>query len=101
MEYPWPGNVRELEHALEHAFILCRGKVIAREHLPAAIRDYDLFGKLKSLEKAVGRKPASEQKILEALQKAGGNKAKAARLLGINRRTLYRKLRKDNIRYIG
>ncbi len=41
MLYPWPGNVRELEHAIEHAFILCRGHLITLAHLPAAIRDYN------------------------------------------------------------
>jgi len=100
MEYSWPGNVRELEHALEHAFILCRGKVITLEHLPAVIRDSGLSGKTKTAEKAAAKKPASEQKIMEALNKTGGNKAKAARLLGINRRTLYRKISKNQINHI-
>ncbi|HPD55827.1 MAG TPA: sigma 54-interacting transcriptional regulator [Smithellaceae bacterium] len=96
MEYSWPGNVRELEHALEHAFILCRGKVIALEHLPVAIRDFGLSGKIKEIGKTAVKKPTSEQKIMEAIDKAGGNKAKAARLLGINRRTLYRKISKKS-----
>lgn len=95
MDYSWPGNVRELEHALEHAFILCRGKVITIEHLPAVIRDFGVAAKTKAADKAVSKKPTSEQKIQEALNKAGGNKAKAARLLGINRRTLYRKISKN------
>jgi PAS domain S-box-containing protein len=94
MEYPWPGNVRELEHALEHAFILCRGKVITMEQLPVIIRDFNIADKARHGLK----KPSSEQKIAEALKKAGGNKAKAARLLGINRRTLYRKMDKNNSR---
>ncbi len=95
MDYSWPGNVRELEHALEHAFILCRGKVITLEHLPAVIRDFGVAEKTKAGEKAASKKPTSEQKIQEALNKTGGNKAKAARLLGINRRTLYRKISKN------
>jgi len=48
MEYPWPGNVRELEHAVEHAFILCRGRLITLEHLPSAIRTYETSGKVAS-----------------------------------------------------
>ncbi|MBN1474057.1 MAG: sigma 54-interacting transcriptional regulator [Syntrophaceae bacterium] len=98
MEYPWPGNVRELEHALEHAFILCRGKVITMEQLPVIIRDFNTSDKAKHGDKHALKKQSSEQKIAEALKKAGGNKAKAARLLGINRRTLYRKMNKNNTR---
>jgi transcriptional regulator with PAS, ATPase and Fis domain len=38
MDYPWPGNVRELEHAMEHAFVLCRGRTIEMDHLPSDIK---------------------------------------------------------------
>jgi PAS domain S-box-containing protein len=86
--YPWPGNVRELEHAIEHAFVLCHNRIIVIDHLPPEIREYrgdqqSKFEKSSSLDIAT---------ILEALEKTGGNKAKAARLLGVNRRTIYRKL---------
>ena len=94
MSYSWPGNVRELEHAIEHAFILCRGKVITLEHLPTAIRDSIEADKIKTNGKQYAKKFTGEEKILEALDKTDGNKAKAARLLGINRRTLYRKINK-------
>jgi PAS domain S-box-containing protein len=87
--YAWPGNVRELEHALEHAFVLCQGSIIRREHLPAEIR---------AVRDAAGRAPETgrrdeEAALLEALERAGGNKAKAARLLGVSRQTVYRRLR--------
>ncbi|HPY34547.1 MAG TPA: sigma 54-interacting transcriptional regulator [Smithellaceae bacterium] len=95
MGYPWPGNVRELEHVIEHAFILCRGKVITVENLPADIRDNPVMEKVKHANRHVVKEATSEQKIMEALQKTGGNKAKAARLLGINRRTLYRIIAKN------
>lgn len=94
MLYSWPGNIRELEHAIEHAFILCRGQVIALEHLPAAIRDSVEPDKSKITSKRSAKKITNEQKIIETLNKTDGNKAKAARLLGINRRTLYRKINK-------
>jgi two-component system response regulator HydG len=94
MDYSWPGNVRELEHTIEHAFILCRGKVITLEHLPTAIRDSIEADKIKTNGKHYAKKFTGEEKILEALDKTAGNKAKAARLLGINRRTLYRKINK-------
>jgi two-component system, NtrC family, response regulator HydG len=93
MDYHWPGNVRELEHALEHAFILCRQNIITIDHLP---------GNLKNLTQAAMCRPASGKRdetaeIIRALEKAGGNKAKAARLLGIDRKTLYRKMEKHNL----
>ncbi len=90
--YPWPGNVRELEHAIEHAFVLCHGRIIAVEHLPPEIREYQRY------QKSNFKKSSSLdiQTILEALKKTGGNKAKAARLLGVNRRTIYRKLSQND-----
>jgi len=86
--YPWPGNVRELEHAIEHAFVLCHSSIIVINHLPPEICEYrgDQQSKFE-------RNPSLDiPTILEALEKTGGNKAKAARLLGVNRRTIYRKL---------
>ena len=88
MQYPWPGNVRELEHAIEHAFILCRGQTIRVEHLPIDIREYE--------EKKTGSVKETAQdeaaRILRALEKTGWNKAEAARLLGVSRQTIYRKI---------
>jgi PAS domain S-box-containing protein len=86
--YSWPGNVRELEHAIEHAYVLCRDRFITLDHLPPDIRQYDSDS--KSLSQKTG--PLDIQTILAALEKTSGNKSKAARLLGINRRTIYRKL---------
>ncbi len=86
--YRWPGNVRELENAIEHAFVLCRGRVITVDHLPPEIKA------LHGYPQPVAEKDSATdpQNILRALKKTGGNKAKAARLLGISRRTIYRKL---------
>lgn len=89
MSYPWPGNVRELEHVIEHTFVLCQGKVIIMEHLPAEIRGYGKTGSGAARQSLIKSK-ASVQEILDALSRADGNKAKAARLLGINRSTIYR-----------
>ncbi len=89
MHYPWPGNVRELEHVMEHAFVLCKGDTITLEHLPHEMRDYILLPKTVPLK---GKRPESirPQMLQEVLQKTDGNKAKAARILGISRKTLYR-----------
>lgn len=93
MDYPWPGNVRELEHTLEHAVILCRQNIITVDHLPAQFRD------LKKAEKISGEDGAKSEleEILSALEKTAGNKSRAARLLGMDRKTLYRKIEKYNI----
>jgi len=88
--YPWPGNVRELENLLEHAFVRCRQSVITAENLPPDFLQYFESGALPS-----EIDPADEAAaIKEALSQAGGNKTEAARLLGISRRTIYRKMEK-------
>jgi len=109
--YPWPGNVRELEHLIERAVVLSRGATITTDELPveltAAVNGDDRRPE-PGAEAEVSRPQPSEYasedggdptvdrqaaRILEMLAKCGGNKAKAARLLGIDRSTLYRKIR--------
>jgi two-component system response regulator HydG len=92
MEYPWPGNVRELEHTMEHAFILCPRNMISLEHLPVDLRDFS--GGARSSHEKERDEPGD---ILRALEKTAWNKAKAARLLGFDRKTLYRKMEKYNL----
>ncbi|MGD9949666.1 MAG: sigma-54 dependent transcriptional regulator [Desulfobulbus sp.] len=91
-KYRWPGNVRELEHTMEHAFVLCNQNIIASNHLP---QEFDKIpGIRRSHPKASGIDP---QETLDALNKTAWNKAKAARLLGIDRVTLYRRIKKFNL----
>jgi len=85
MEYDWPGNIRELRHVLEHASIVSRGKNIMPEDLP---EDFQEGERLKRPEKGL-----EMDDIIQALKEAGGNKAKAARILGVSRQTIYRKIR--------
>lgn len=89
MSYPWPGNVRELEHIVEHAAVLCPASVITVEDLPQDFTNYALHGQPEEIldTRLV---PGAKLSIAEALEKSGGNKAKAARLLGVSRCTLYR-----------
>jgi transcriptional regulator with PAS, ATPase and Fis domain len=94
MRYPWPGNIRELEHAVEHGFVLCRGKTMLFEHLPVEIKDYPGTDKSLPPEKS----PVGKEDLLEALNRTGWNKAKAARLLGIGRRTIYRKIEEYEVK---
>lgn len=88
MDYHWPGNVREFKHAIEHAFILCRGERIEVEHLPREIRE----ATPPSIIAPGIQSHLDEHALREALVRTGGNKAKAARILGISRQTIYRKL---------
>ncbi len=94
MNYPWPGNVRELEHMLEHAFILCRQSIIAIDHLPHEIKDFD---RTDEATLPGDRGYSDYRTILQALEKTGWNKSRAARLLRINVRTIYRKMEKHKI----
>jgi len=88
MNYRWPGNVRELGHSIEHAFVLCHGPIISLNHIPAEIREFS--GIKKSISK--NRSVEGSEKIRTVLDKTDWNKAKAARILGIDRSTLYRKI---------
>ena len=93
MVYEWPGNVRELENALEHAAVLSRGNLIEAASLPERItkrRKEPLVAErsyrnptLEVIERAY---------IMWVLQAEGGNKTRAAEVLGIDPSTLYRKL---------
>ena len=91
MTYPWKGNVRELENAIEHAFVLCRRNVITPSHIPAEIKSM-------TKEYYQPEKTGDEKKMIElALAKSGWNKSKAARALGIDRTTLWRKIKEMEI----
>ncbi len=92
MQHPWPGNIRELKHAIEHAFILCRGETIELRHLPVELR--------QGLPNGIGNSRdgvLTMHELQQALETAGGNKAKAARALNVSRQTVYRKLREYNM----
>ena len=91
--YHWPGNVRQLENVLEHACVLSLGQVINERDLPA---DFMQGNRAASDVGEFGR-AAGERAIREALKQASHNKSKAARLLGISRRTLYRRLEEHGI----
>jgi PAS domain S-box-containing protein len=91
MGYKWPGNIRELRHTLEHAFILCAAGEIRVEHLPG---EFTQPSETPSTFDLRHRTKVDIEAIMEALSRTGGNKAKAARQLGIDRRTLYRNLEK-------
>ncbi len=83
--YAWPGNVRELENAVQFSIVRCKGNSILASDLPMEL------GVMR--EESVKRGPTrklDEASVRESLVKTGGNKAKAARVLGVGRATLYR-----------
>jgi len=85
MDYHWPGNVRELENAIQFAIVKCRGRMILPKDLPMELRDSK-----GPVYKRGSSKKLDVNTVKDAFVKTGGNKAKAARLLGVGRATLYR-----------
>lgn len=96
--YAWPGNVRELQNCLEYAVIMCSGKEIRLEHLPAQLNlDIATLSHQNSGAKADFQESVDlteKELIRKALDASGNNKTKAIEMLGISRRTFYRKLKK-------
>ncbi len=94
--YSWPGNVRELEHAIEHGFVLCRHEVIDVDHIPPEIKQF--YAKQNHAPTDTPKSESEEKaELISALEKTDWNKAKTARLLGVSRPTLYRKLEKFDL----
>ncbi len=105
LSYPWPGNVRELENCIERLVALNSGPVLHLGDLPSALMNHWRGGNAQAAAAAAGVTSAAagstvlpldeveKRAILEALAHTGGDHLKAARLLGIGRTTLYRKLR--------
>jgi transcriptional regulator of acetoin/glycerol metabolism len=82
-----------LEHSLEHAFILCRQPTITIDHLPPELQTFSVNGSSLSPNGNID----DPEIIREALEKSAWNKTKAAALLGISRRSIYRKIKDYNI----
>ena len=93
--YHWPGNVRELENVIGRAFALGKGDIITVDDLPMDIWD----GKeAVNPDGIISVEEAEKNLIKKALSETGGNKTRAARLLGIGRKTLYMKIKKYGIK---
>ena len=89
MDYSWPGNVRELQNAIHFALVKSRGPEIDADHLPPEIRQ------TACSTFRPGPKPLlSEETVAAAIAQAGGNRSRAAKLLGVGRATLYRFIEK-------
>ncbi len=94
LRYSWPGNVREMQNAVQRAVLLCRNNRICSSDLPAKIGGLELAD--FSTNQAFARRPTLEQLESDYIQfvlaSVGGNRSEAAGILGIDRKTLYRKL---------
>ena len=98
MRHNFPGNIRELENVIEYAFVLCRGDMIRTRHLSR-----EILNKIENRSDTDVKTPpshldAAEKKaIIDALQRHNANRGKTAAFLGINKSTLWRKMKKYNI----
>ena len=92
MDYAWPGNVRELENCIERAVVLAKGPAITAAELPPSVR---ALQQKEGLRVPVGitLEDLEREAILRTLAHCNGNRAAAAKMLGLAERTLYRKLR--------
>jgi transcriptional regulator of acetoin/glycerol metabolism len=91
MEYTWPGNVRELQNVIEFAAIRCKGSIIQVDDLPPEVTAGPATYRTGFPDKS----PLDEkERLVDALKKANGNRALAARKMGISRITLYRRMAK-------
>jgi DNA-binding NtrC family response regulator len=92
IEYRWPGNVRELRTAVEHGVVLAKGKFIEPSDLPAAVRGGGVAKTFPRTDFPLKLVDLKRSAIDAALEKSGQNISQAAKVLGISRRTLHRKL---------
>ena len=97
LNYDYPGNVRELENILEHSLLICRGKEIKPEHLPISIQKRSAIhmpGISIAHMVASGSNGGERKKILRALKQYNGHRGKTSRALGMDRTTLWRKMKR-------
>ena len=98
LEYSWPGNVRELRAAIEHAVVMCSTPKIGVRDLPATLRQpAQPLGTPTQEPQGLNLHQTERNLIFRALEQSGGNRTKAAQVLGISRRTLHRRLKELNI----
>ena len=106
--YPWPGNIRELRHTLERMVVLAKGETLTVDDVPENIRNGIAAPKRENstlagnesaaVTTASGTLNDNERKLIEdALRRCGGNRTKAAQMLGISRRTLHRRLQEYSL----
>ena len=91
--YSWPGNVRELRNAIEYAFVLCPGNWINKEHLPPKITANGVRS-TGSPHRSSESWEEGRKKMIDTLRQVGGNQSEAARILGVSRVTVWKRIKK-------
>lgn len=108
VSYNWPGNVRQLRHVIERGCVMCNGTTIQKEDLPVEVCESEdvVIGSVvpskphvdtAGADNYIPEGKSEKETLLQILSQVGGNKSKAARMLGIDRSTLYRKLKKYGV----
>lgn len=96
MAYEWPGNIRELQNLIERAVLLAKREMILPDNLKFLF-DFPAASPEKEVQQPLSLETVEKRAILEALKLSGGKKDRAAHILGINRATLFRKIKKYNL----
>ena len=92
--YSWPGNIRELINALEYAFVICQKETIDVTHLPEPVVSTEVE---KSLLDSYDEKASGKDQVIAALKQAHGKKNEAAKILGISRQALWKRIKNYGI----
>jgi transcriptional regulator of acetoin/glycerol metabolism len=92
MDYDWPGNVRELENAIEHAFVKCHSDTLTEADLPR-----HLVREVRGDGETVVNPPSDRDRLTSVLEQTGWNRSRAARILGMHRTTVWRKMKEYGI----
>jgi PAS domain S-box-containing protein len=100
LNYDYPGNIRELENIIEHACVLCRGEVIERRHLPMYLQKaHGQLGEglISKTDAVTAQQQWERERIIEVLKQHRWHRQRAAQALGMERTTLWRKMKKYDI----
>jgi transcriptional regulator of acetoin/glycerol metabolism len=86
-DHHWPGNVRQLENVMRHAVVRSGGRPVRMEHLPLSLHQAPRLSKHLTTKR---QSLLTSETVSNAFEKVGGNRSRAAKLLGVSRATLYR-----------
>jgi two-component system, NtrC family, response regulator HydG len=108
LSYNWPGNVRELRNVIEYAFVLCREGLIEPGHIVHRINCKLASTSMAPREHAQGcedrffgaKSQKERERLLRALRETGGNQSEAARILGVSRVTIWKRMKKFGIKWV-
>jgi len=97
MHYDWPGNVRELRSAFEYAFVTCQEPMLQPFHFPENMLQAKIKPRAAARPAQYNMHEIEKRELIEALERAGGNKSKAAEFLGVSRVTVWNRMKRFGI----